>query len=458
MNRFVFSRKNQLIFGFIFLTALSFLVILLSAPQTTEAQANPLAFSATQALNQAVEYTDFVYLPLVMSDNSTSGSLVPPGLGEPPAGTGEYTVIAWNDLGMHCMDPSFEDFSILPPYNTLWAQVVRRGEEPDIIASNDVTVEYRILGNTQSDNKTNFWDYAQQLFNLPEPLPANVGLKGFGLSGEMEAQTDHYAAEGIPLTEYLDSNTTTPYPYQVAEVVVKDNSGTILASTQTVAPVSTELHCEYCHDANGEGNPTINTGVVKQNILTLHDQNEGTTLMNERPVLCADCHASNALGLAGEAGVPNLSSAIHSKHAQIDDGTMEGTCYACHPGPQTQCLRDVMYSEGETCQSCHGNMSDVADPTRDPWFSEPRCESCHENHGENPNTLYRFSTGHEGIYCQACHGSQHAVYPTVNENDNIQSILLQGHSGTIDTCTVCHTNNPDPSEGPHHGDSGGGDD
>ena len=426
----------------------------------------------------------FVYLPLVLkgfpelptpTPNPTSppptatpptpgatppppGSIPPPaGMGNPPAGNGQYTIIAWNDLGMHCMDPSFEDFAVLPPFNTLWAQVVRRGHEPDIVTN--VTVEYRVLSNTESASKTNFWDYAQQLFGLAQPLAQNIGLKGFGLSGEMEPAGDHYVAEGIPLTEYRDDYPNTPYPYQVAEVIARDSAGNILASTQTVIPVSTELHCEYCHDDGGQANPNIATGKVKQNILTLHDREEGTDLMAQRPVLCAGCHSSNALGTSGQAGLGSLSHVIHSKHQSIDDGTMEGTCYSCHPGPSTSCLRGTMAAAGETCQSCHGNMADVANPARNPWFDMPRCGQCHDSaHSENPGTLYRFSRGHEGIYCQACHGSQHAIYPTNTENDNVQSILLQGHAGTIDTCTVCHTNNPDRNEGPHHGDDGGDDD
>ncbi len=406
----------------------------------------------------------FVYLPLVLKGQTNvtptptpaptpPGGVIPPpaGMGNPPAGNGEYTIIAWNDLGMHCMDPSFEDFAVLPPFNTLWAQVVRRGHEPDIVTN--VTVEYRVLSNTESASKTNFWDYAQQLFGLSQPLAQNIGLKGFGLSGEMEPAGDHYVAEGIPLTEFRDDYPNTPYPYQVAEVIARDGAGNILASTQTVIPVSTELHCEYCHDDRGQGNPSIATGKVKQNILTLHDQQEGTDLMAQRPVLCASCHSSNALGTSGQAGLGSLSLVMHDKHQSIDDGTMEGTCYSCHPGPSTSCLRGTMAAAGETCQSCHGDMADVADPARNPWFDMPRCAQCHDaNHSENSGTLYRFSRGHEGIYCQACHGSQHAIYPASTENDNVQSILLQGHPGTIDTCTVCHTNNPDQGEGPHHGD------
>ncbi len=365
--------------------------------------------------------------------------------GQPPAGQSQYVLIGWNDLGMHCMDPSFEDFSVLPPYNTLWAQVIRRGTEPQIVTQG-VTVEYSFIDNSESASKTNFWDYEDKLFGID--LPLNVGLKGFGLTGEMEPKGDHFAAEGIPLTEYRDSAPTTPYPYQLAELVAKDSAGNVLATTQTVAPVSTEMNCQNCHNDNGRANPSIAMPTLKQNILTLHDQKEGTHLMDQRPVLCAGCHGSNALGTPGQAGVPNLSLAMHSKHRQIDDFTMEGTCYQCHPGPTTKCLRGAMAQEGMTCQDCHGNMADVANPARRPWLDEPRCGDCHEGHAENAGKLYRFSTGHGGVYCQACHGSQHAIYPTNQPNDNIQSILLQGEAGTIEKCRVCHTNTPN-GEGPH---------
>ena len=290
-------------------------------------------------------------------------------------------------------------------------------------------------------------------FNLSAPLSPNIGLKGFGLQGVMAAEEDHFVAEGIPLTEYLDSNIGKPYPYQVAELVARDRNGNILASTQTVLPVSTEMHCEYCHQDDGSANPGIKTGVVKQNILTLHDREENTNLMAQRPVLCAGCHASNALGMTGQDGLPSLSRAIHKTHAKFDDGTMAGTCYSCHPGPQTKCLRGTMFKKGMECQDCHGSMSAVASASRRPWIDEPRCGTCHgAEHAENKGKLYRFSKGHEGIYCQACHGTQHAIAPSTQKNDNIQAILLQGHSGTIDTCTVCHTNNPDRDEGPHRDD------
>ena len=37
-----------------------------------------------------------------------------------------YKIVGWNDLGMHCMNESFANLAVLPPYNTLWAQVIDR--------------------------------------------------------------------------------------------------------------------------------------------------------------------------------------------------------------------------------------------------------------------------------------------------------------------------------------------
>lgn len=34
-----------------------------------------------------------------------------------------YVVFAWNDLGMHCANPTYDKAVLLPPYNTVWAQV-----------------------------------------------------------------------------------------------------------------------------------------------------------------------------------------------------------------------------------------------------------------------------------------------------------------------------------------------
>ncbi len=220
-----------------------------------------------------------------------------------------YVLLGWNDLGMHCYNHDFQDLAVLPPYNTLWAQVIKRGNPPQIVTEG-IRVQYSFPDNKTSSNKTNFWTYAPQLFDVQ--LPDNVGLKGKGMADVMDVKAGYFVAEGIPLTEFSDSNPGTPYPYQLAELTAKDiASGSVLATLTVVAPVSTEMHCDTCHATGQE--PGGDQPRVELNILALHDEEEGTNLLNSRPVLCARCHSSNALGAPGVIGVPSLSNAMHEK-------------------------------------------------------------------------------------------------------------------------------------------------
>ena len=43
--------------------------------------------------------------------------------GDPEPSQG-WTLTTWNDLGMHCMDEDFSIFAILPPFNTLNAELI----------------------------------------------------------------------------------------------------------------------------------------------------------------------------------------------------------------------------------------------------------------------------------------------------------------------------------------------
>ena len=83
------------------------------------------------------------------------------------------------------MNESFANLAVLPPYNNLWAQVIRQGPNPEIVTSG-VTVEYSIIDNTYSVGKTDFWQYAKQLFGAD--LAPNVGLTGATLAGQMHTR------------------------------------------------------------------------------------------------------------------------------------------------------------------------------------------------------------------------------------------------------------------------------
>ncbi len=405
---------------------------------------------------------------------------------QPPPQGPKYVVLGWNNLGMHCYDPDFSNLGILPPYNTLLAQVIKVGDPPQIVSDNSVIVEYSFPDNTYSVNgpgvppgrpdKTNFWKYAQQLFGLSEPLPPNIGLTGKGLSGTMDLAPDgnYFVAEGIPLTDIRDRDAVTmkPYPFQKALITVKNASNPSLVLTQltVVAPVSTELNCAMCHADGMDATtryPITPTGKVETNILAIHDylNNDNystfltnypdllakTPLMDNQPVLCAWCHGDNALGTPVVGNVKSLSNAMHGHHnpANAPDITPDSQgCYSCHPGPKTQCLRDTMSQNfAADCTNCHGDITVVAQNSQ-PWLNEPQCSNaaCHgaayapDQPADMP--LYRESQGHGGIYCEGCHDSTHAIASSREYNDTIKFIELQGHAGTLSDCTVCHTGKP----------------
>ncbi len=338
---------------------------------------------------------------------------------------------------MHCANKDFSKLCILPPYNNYYAHVIKRGTAtsmPEVVTTG-YTVEYSVPGNTYSVGKTNFWDFEDALFGVA--LPDNTGLAGKGLAGDMDIAENHFVAEGIPLTPYTDDNLTTEDPYQMALLQVYDGQNNLLATTENVIPVSNEINCvsSGCHSS-------------ETNILYEHEE-EGGFDPNATPILCAECHGSNALGIPGTPGLGSLSYVIHSQHAEETND-----CYKCHPGPNTQCLRGVMHANGLVCQDCHGSVHNVAQSIsngREPWLEEPQCGAteCHgANYAEEPGKLFRQSHGHAGLYCSTCHGSPHAVLPSTLDRDNQQNIALQGSAGVLNHCTVCHEYEP-IGTGPH---------
>src|SRR5512136_1350041 len=88
-----------------------------------------------------------------------------------------YTIVGWNNLGMHCMDADFSVLSLLPPYNTIHAQVIDPSGAlvTDPVAAG-ITVSYEAVAdgtgsiNTTSAGKTNFWDYVFPLFGASPPV------------------------------------------------------------------------------------------------------------------------------------------------------------------------------------------------------------------------------------------------------------------------------------------------
>lgn len=459
-------------------------------------------------------------------------------------------LLGWNNLGMHCMDRDFSVFSILPPYNTIEAQLIVGGK---LVTNGAYTLTYEAIPdatgsiNRSSVGKGNFYEFGGALY---APLAPDAGLAGWGMPGPGNApqpmlfertnqpapgvytRVNWFRAEGIPITPYDDNGFQNPYP--MMRVVARNSSKVPVATNDIVLPVSDEMDCRACHGAGTQAEARPFSGWVSDpnpereyrlNILLLHDEREfaahpaeyavalaargfsasglfASVTTDQKPVLCASCHASEALGAPSYGNIPPLTASIHGFHAHVmdpalnltlDDSANRASCYRCHPGSATKCLRGAMGSavaaDGSMqmqCQSCHGSMSQVGAVDRVGWFMEPACQSCHtgtatHNNGQirytsvftdnvgtlrtavdrtfatSPNTpaaglsLYRFSTGHGGLQCSACHGSTHAEFPSSHANDNVMSTRVQGHAGVVVECTACHATMPTSATGGPHG-------
>ena len=467
-------------------------------------------------------------------------------------GAATATLLGWNNLGMHCMDSDYSVFSILPPYNTIEAQLVINGR----LVTNGVgyTNTYQAVAdpdgsfNSTAMGKGNFYACAGALYGATPP--PEMGLAGWampGLSNTPQSmlfeQINHPAAgvatpvnwwraEGIPLSPYNDAQVKNPYP--LMRLIAWDSANQPVATNDIVLPVSDEMDCRVCHASGARVSAEPVAGWVwdgrperdfRLNILRLHDEIEFSdhealytaalaargfnpqglyrgVVADGKPVLCAACHASEALGAPSYGTIPPLTASMHWFHAFVTDPVLNTAldnvanrtaCYRCHPGSATRCLRGAMgaavAADGTMemqCQSCHGTMTQVGAANRVGWFMEPACQSCHtgtatSNRGQiryttvftnstggvrtpadstfatQPNTpalglsLYRFSAGHGGLQCSACHGSTHAEFPSTHLNDNLRNLALQGHVGVMSECVACHTNSPSTVVGGPHG-------
>jgi hypothetical protein len=426
------------------------------------------------------------------------------------------SVLGWNNLGMHCADGDFSVFCLLPPYNTVHSQVIDSNGHL-ITDQAGVSVTYMAVAdqngsiNTTSVGKTNFWDYVNSLFGvslqpdvgLPVPGPNSFSMPGASNTPkamEYEPTYDWMAAYGIPLTSTDDAGNINTYP--LMRLTGKSGTTTI-ATRDVVVPVSTEINCRVCHASGSSSSAQPAEGWVnllpdaerdfRLNILRLHDDRElgtpaytaaladmkydpsglyATVTAGSKAILCASCHRSEALPGSGIGVIPPLTSSMHALHSKVMDPanglSLDSTdnrtsCYYCHPGKETKCLRGVMgrsvAPSGELaiqCQSCHGQMSQVGSVNRTGWLDEPNCQACHTgdavtNSGQiryetvyNSNgtmrvpvnqrfatvantpatgfSLYRFSKGHGGLNCEACHNSTHAEFPSIDASDNIMSM------------------------------------
>ena len=251
---------------------------------------------------------------------------------------GGWTLIGWNDLGMHCMDADFSVFSILPPYNTIHAQLIdssgdlvtnpgrrhghlRGGRRPGRLDQHDLGRQDQLLGPRARRSSGR-----RSARRGPRRLRHARG----GATPRSRWPSNPGAPAGSPPRASRSRPTTTaghqePLPDDAAGGAGRGGQR-CWPSTDIVLPVSDEMDCRACH-ASGSGpaaralrtagsNDPDPERDYRLNILALHDDhqagnpafqtalaaagyNPAGPLRHRRPgtapVLCAACHASNAL-------------------------------------------------------------------------------------------------------------------------------------------------------------------
>lgn len=442
-----------------------------------------------------------------------------PSLAGKPGGGGTYKVVAWNDLGMHCACPTFGGFLLLPPFNTIRAQVLSYGtNDPVLVTSANITslgltIGYNMIDNTDAllinDPYFSQWiTYSPKLFPGFAPVVGGkvMGLAGKGLSGTMDFNADNldWVAPGIPaypivqadaskniMTDPLGGPNRNPYP--MTNVYVKDSSGAVVASTNTVTPVAFGGCCS-CHLtlAAQNGYPATAAGSFAY-LGKMHGMNSSKIDFNyldptgdgtSGPIRCSWCHWDPAMGENAAPGLANVfpnyvimpgasftsadvkvsqysfSDVLHRFHSQSSkvltqfDANIATNCYDCHPGNNVNCYRGSHKSKTAIwCVDCHGNLNQrvATNQLTQPWkvSTLPSCISaspginsafaCHSSidvggalHPTTPALFGKFinSRGHKGsIGCQTCHGSAHAEAPSTMALDNAQLSTLQGSTG-----------------------------
>ena len=196
--------------------------------------------------------------------------------------------------------------------------------------------------NTTSIGKGNFYTYTPFLYG---PLAPDMGLAGWAMPGPANTPAKHALRDHQPARRtaspprstgsapraFPSRPTTTPgnkNPYPLMRMIARNGANQPIATNDIVLPVSDEMDCRACHASGTQAAAKPAAGWVwdglperdyRLNILRLHDERQfalhatvyaaaladarltirrastaGVTA-DGKPVLCALCHASEAL-------------------------------------------------------------------------------------------------------------------------------------------------------------------
>ncbi|QJD29971.1 cytochrome C [Methylococcus geothermalis] len=172
-----------------------------------------------------------------------------------------------------------------------------------------------------------------------------------------------------------------------------------------------------CYDCHGD---MLAQGLAYEKSQVGADGNKHRVAYYDEPD-CGSCHTGNA----NDGGSGFFSAGVMKR--AFDDGDRSATTRP--PKTERFAVQPKDYGKMPTTQWMNDPSSPDGGYTVDVSF----------NINER---VYRDSKDKHGdVACGACHGPAHGVWPNrdPSSNDNVTALQLQGHTGTILECNVCHT-------------------
>ena len=183
-------------------------------------------------------------------------------------------------------------------------------------------------------------------------------------------------------------------------------------------------------------------------------------------VTCYDCHG-DMLGMGGaftKSGKPGLAVAGDPGNPEdAEEGSFrvpwfdETDCGSCHTGKGVDAVLKTAFDTSDPAQMSRKvdlNNTDAARFAVVPLYKRDVDVDATGRYdpetGDFPGvkqvihlnaTVFREGKDtHGNVACAACHGAAHGVWPNRDPkaNDNVTALQLQGHTGTILECNVCH--------------------
>jgi hypothetical protein len=265
---------------------------------------------------------------------------------------------------------------------------------------------------------------APYLLNEPEVAEEYYVDKPFFLNfpfGYVAENLNWFEGAGVPFASFDDFGRENPYPLVRVQAQV---AGEVVATTDTVLPISGEASCKNCHSADVEvtrespyagsalenltadriadqfsdpalGELPVDVSIeyaTDLNILRLHDQKHGTDLENETPVVCQRCHYSPALDLAhvGPLGADHPDA---NGRTQLTQSTMSNVMHGHHGST------GLFPPIPAPIQTEDGTVTNQAERLT---ALEQNCYQCHP--GKSVQCL-RGAMFNGDMLCSDCHGS-----------------------------------------------------